>query len=139
MLEVQTPRSNICAYQKACLLLVKSEEVGLPIAMVHVPMQFEDMTIKHGCRIQWSLINCYRLILNIFFEKLCIFVVFPSFIGALFPVDFFYDLCKKVDSFTVARKYYHFLILMAVEESQKVHQPILGGYFHPELLDLLRN
>lgn len=90
--------------------------------MLHVPVQFVDLTVKNSS--WWIRTSVAGL---------------ASLINAVVPVKLLQNFVDQVDNLTVRCENNDLIALVRVKEHQQVNQSVLSWDFHIELLDLVRD
>ena len=130
-LEVEASRRHVGADEHAALLalswfdLIKSKVVHLPMFMVHITMQLENVPAEHELLLLLG-------VLRVSWRRLAVSRLFPS--ATAIPIVRLHDRFEEIHQLAVAGENDDFLVLMGVQEGEEVEEAILDWNL-PEVLD----
>ena len=111
--------------------LVESKEVLLTFPVIHVTMQFVDVTTGY---------HLGRLIISLDHSIGCLSVSISEVtIGKAIPVQIGDELKEEVNLLAVGHKDYDLRLLVREEEGVEVQEAVLGWDLSIKLLNLLRD
>ena len=105
LFKIKTTRGNISTNKNWMVSFVEASKVLFSFAVIHISMQFVDMTLSHNVRWLVICLNC----------SICCFLIpFSEItISESVPVKVWYQLMNKVHKLAVAHKNDAFWVLMS--------------------------